>query len=358
MASPRRSFPALALCCCTGVHGGRSFGTSYKGTLLPCQHERSVFSRDCAPSEWPCTMQHWWSGGTFARYYYTRIRYYCDNATYPVNVPLGLGHGMAAAQVDDNAPWSAGALFGRSGSGLHAGGPTSGSGLFNTFQVPFYRRINVTVSLGCTAQSHERFWLILRGRTRARIVIPGGMELPTAARLLSVEHSLTRLVPYASVPFLKVDRSSTAFTGGAVLFVTLTVRSPRHSFEFLEGCVRGGSGDDNSADNTHDWLLSSGTEDYFLGTFYFDRGQYFTPLAGVTSLCPAPKDGARRPASFGCTSSTDGSVSFSAYRVHAGHDPLTFEAEGLELKWRNGEPGHGGAATEVNASTFGLVYVW
>lgn len=32
--------------------------------------------------------------------------------------------------------------------------------------------------------------------------------------------------------------------------------------------------------------ISSGTEDYFLDTFYFDKGQYFFPEAGVTSVYP------------------------------------------------------------------------
>ena len=95
-----------------------------------------------------------------------------------------------------------------------------------------------------------------------------------------------------------------------------------------------------------------------MGTFYFDRGQYFFPLAGVTSLCPQPKDGAHRPESRGCKPAADGSVAFSAYRIHAGDDPLMFESEGLQLRWRNGEPGHGGAAALVNASSFGLVYIW
>ena len=31
---------------------------------------------------------------------------------------------------------------------------------------------------------------------------------------------------------------------------------------------------------------------------------------------------------------------------------------GLAVSWRNGEPGHGGAASAVNASSFALVYEW
>ena len=105
------------------------------------------------------------------------------------------------------------------------------------------------------------------------------------------------------------------------------------------------------------WLISSGTEDYFLGTFYFDKGQYFLPLAGVTALCPEPSDGAPRPRppAFGCEPAAG--VRFSAYRVHGSADPLTFE-QGFAVTWRNGEPGHGGQAAAVNASALALVYEW
>ena len=93
---------------------------------------------------------------------------------------------------------------------------------------------------------------------------------------------------------------------------------------------------------------------------YFDRGQYTFPLAGVTALCPPPSSTHSSDVSKGCVPAKGGAIDFAAYRVHAGLDPLVFESEGLQLTWRNGEPGHGGrpCAAGLNASTFALVYVW
>ena len=341
---------------------GQSFGTALKGWHAPCQTEKPVFERDCAPGERPCAMQHWWSGGTFVNYTGTRVRYYVDDAPVPVDIPLGLGTGSAPDWLggfEDNGPWSAGALFGKSGVGLHAGGASHGSGVFNTLQIPFGARINITVSLGCNYRA-EYFWLILRGRTKASVVLPGAqLPLPPQARLRSFENAAINLAPYAYLPFF----NSTA-ANGAVLFVTLAVNSPKRRYEFLEGCVRASDptpppdpsrGPSESSRST--WLLSSGTEDYFLGTFYFDKGQYMNQLAGVTTLCPQPHDEAPRPPSLGCVPDPNGTVRFSAYRVHGGYDPLEFEG-GHASTWRNGEPGHGGAAATVNASTFALVYEW
>jgi len=86
--------------------------------------------------------------------------------------------------------------------------------------------------------------------------------------------------------------------------------------------------------------------------------EYMQPLAGVTSFCPQPVDAAPRPPSIGCVPAADGHVRFSAYRIHAGYDPLTFEDEGLLMRWRNGEPRHGHGPVVVNASAFALVYEW
>ena len=153
-----------------------------------------------------------------------------------------------------------------------------------------------------------------------------------------------------------------------MLLTTLAVHAPHRNFEFLEGEVRAcpgtaeaeGAGAPTAREDDEDmWKLSSGTEDYFLGTFYFDKGQYFMPLAGVTALCPEPSDGAPRPRppAFGCASDPAG-VRFSAYRIHATADPLVFEG-GFAATWRNGEPGHGGRTPPyVQASAYALFYEW
>ena len=63
-------------------------------------------------------------------------------------------------------------------------------------------------------------------------------------------------------------------------------------------------------------MLSSGLEDYFLGTYYFNRGQFANGLAGLTHLNPQHS-------------------TFSAYRFHD-QDPLFFHT-GLRLTCKCGE---------------------
>lgn len=87
-------------------------------------------------------------------------------------------------------------------------------------------------------------------------------------------------------------------------------------------------------------LLSSGLEDYFLGTYYFNRGKYANDVAGLTHL--DKKD-----------------ASFSAYRFHD-EDPIFF-ANGLRLTCRCGEEIKGRVFQKplgTTYSTYVWVYVW
>ena len=383
-----------------------TFGASLKGVRLPCQREELVYERACdTATEAPCAMQHWWSGGAFEGYPLTRVSYYVDGDRTPIVIPLGLGHGMAPTWMDDNAPWSAGALFGRTGNGIHTARASShGSGLWNSFQIPFRAHVNVTISLGCARGSpRQSFWFALRGRTRATIVLPGGLTLPPTARLVTMENHAFKLPAYR----LHTVFNASAAIDGTVLLVTLAVSSPNRSYAFLEGCLRAGTRRRSSLDSEastqqqqqqqhlrahrgrhtrgggdvdrakslseltrrgdgggDEWLLSSGTEDYFLGSFYFNRGQYFTPLAGLTSLCPQPGEGFKGHGPIGCIPARGGTATFSAYRVHAGYDPLGFSSsasssDAFQITWKNGEPGHGGGRPlPVNVSSFAMVYVW
>jgi hypothetical protein len=107
---------------------------------------------------------------------------------------------------------------------------------------------------------------------------------------------------------------------GAVFLVSIAAkgygvhRNPNDFYKnlsYLEAILRAYIGG-----NTEPLLLSSGLEDYFLGTYYFNRGRYYNDIAGLTHLEPAAGE-------------------FSAYRFHD-EDPLFFE-DGLRLTNKVGE---------------------
>ena len=100
---------------------------------------------------------------------------------------------------------------------------------------------------------------------------------------------------------------------GAVYLASFLFDAP--NLNFLEGCFRGFFGPNRTR-----ILLSSGSEEFFLSSWYFCNGQciYSLPGAGMTH-----------------SELVNGTVRLSAFRLFE-EDPVVFE-DGIELKWRNGD---------------------
>ena len=158
----------------------------------------------------------------------------------------------------------------------------------------------------------------------------GNIQLPPNARLRLQVHNDVTLDPLQMVDIAQSPGA------GALYQVTLAVSSK--NCNFLEAMLRAYI---NGAKDP--LFLSSGTEDYFLGTYYFNRGMYHLPLAGLTH-----KDA---PAAGPCQ--------FSAYRFHD-EDPIIFQ-KGLRLAWRNGEEKDGkayGSPQQSQMTSYVWLYEW
>ena len=123
---------------------------------------------------------------------------------------------------------------------------------------------------------------------------------------------------------------------GALYQVTMAADGLRDKgdwkdISYLEAMVRAYL--DGAASPT---LLSSGLEDYFLGTYYFNRGRYANALAGLTHL------------------DMKGNT-FSAYRFHD-DDPVFFSG-GLRLTCRCGEELDGKLLHDPPRTRF-TTYTW
>lgn len=269
--------------------GLATFGTAGKeGTLYP-DRETELFLHEGAGH-----LTHMWFGGNWPGYDRTRIRFYVDGESAPsIDMELFLGHGIGWA--DPAAPWGT-ARLGKTGQP---------SGLYNAYQVPFGSRIRITGQLGKGVEKPQTFWWIVRG-IENQPVQWGNIPLPERARLRLQVHESRALAP---LEMFEIAQSTRA---GAVCQVTLAVAS--RNFSFLEAKLRAHL---NGA--AEPLWLSSGTEDYFLGTYYFNRGLYHLPVAGLTHK----------------QQDSHGLCSFSAYRFHD-QDPIFFQ-KGLRLVWRNGE---------------------
>ncbi len=271
-------------------------------------------------------LTHMWFGGAWDGYEKTVIRVFVDDEPKPsIEMELGLGHGFGFG--DGAAPWGT-AKMGKTGDP---------SGIYNTRRVPFGRRIRITGQRHAQGPAASPFWWILRGTENLPVRV-GGVELPETARL-----KLHRLDAFEAQPLQEFALCDTN-GAGALYQVTIAARGIQqkegwHNMSFLEACMRA------YIDKAPTPLmLSSGLEDYFTGTYYFNRGRFANELAGLTHY-------------------DEKTQSFSAYRFHD-DDPLFF-AKGLKLTCRCGETDHGtptgptaGDPPVTVYDTYTWVYEW
>ena len=254
-----------------------------------------------------------WFGGNFHNYGLTRIRVYVDGEQQAsIDMELMMGHGIGFQ--DEGAPWGV-ERIGKTGQP---------SGIYNTYRIPFGKGVRVTAQRARGEEGDPPFWWIIRGVEGLHAEV-GGVRLPDAARL-----KLYKVVNRVTKPLEEFDMCNTAKSGRLYM---VTIAGKSSNFAFLESCVRAYIGGAQTP-----LLLSSGLEDYFLGTYYFNRGKYHTPVAGLTHIVPDSE--------------------FSAYRFHEA-DPVLFK-NGLRLTLRAGE--------EFNGKVFGpkpgpqdtqfTTYVW
>ncbi|ETO34105.1 hypothetical protein RFI_02989 [Reticulomyxa filosa] len=191
-------------------------------------------------------------------------------------------------------------------------------GLYNTYRIPFLSSIKIgafcidlknnnTKKKICKKITIENwqagtFWYIVRGVTNYPIIL-GDLQLPANGRLYLYKNENVELEPDEFIALANISG-----TAGALFGVTIQANST--DYNYLEACMRV-----KIDSQTNYQFLSSGTEDFFLSAYYFDRGLYHDDNAGCTFL--------------------DGKGAMSAYKFFS-RDPILF-TKGLQLVWRCGE---------------------
>jgi len=265
-------------------------------------------------------LSHFWFGGNFKGVENTRIRYYVDGeATASIDMELYMGHGIGFNE--NHAPWAT----------KHVGKIGRQNGIYNNYRIPFGKSVRVTAQRAAEADENPQIWWIIRGTENGRAAL-GGVELPKTARL-----KLVRLENYEAQPLEEFDLCNVSGQG-ALYQVMIAAQST--NLTFLEACMRAYLGTEKTP-----LMLSSGLEDYFLGTYYFDTGIFHADIAGLTHF-------------------NKQEATFSAYRFHD-DDPVFFH-DGLRLTCRCGETEHGdteGQKAYMNPektrfTTYAWVYQW
>lgn len=220
-----------------------------------------------------------------------RIRIYIDGETEAsLDFQLLLAHGVGFTEGMEMqyTPW-----------GTRRVAHAADGGIYNTYRIPFSKSFHVTA----THPTGGQFFYIVRGVENMPVVV-GDLTLPpTNLRLRLYKNINVTLAPLQFLTLVK-----TGETAGMLFQVTLAANST--DFNYLEACMRAKI---DGASNTT-WL-SSGTEDFFLSAYYFNRGTFHFDNSGLTYINPPGM--------------------MSAYKFFE-NDPLLF-TKSLELIWRCGE---------------------
>jgi len=278
----------------TDINSLRTFGTMGKEQqVLKKNSETELFSY-----KGKGTLTHMWFGGSFKGYEDTQIRIYVDGEEQAsISMKLFLGHGIGFN--DKHAPWGT-ERMGKTGDP---------SGVYNTYKIPFGTDVRITAQLEPNAEENKYFWWIIRGTENLPIEF-SGVRIPDKARL-----KLYKLENYEAEPLEEFNLCDVK-GAGMLYMVTMEAKGLRDTdhwkdLSYMESCVRAYLGN-----NSEPMFLSSGLEDYFLGTYYFDKGRFENKLAGLTHLDKDKNE-------------------FSGYRLHE-DDPVFFQ-NGLRLTNRCGE---------------------
>ncbi len=269
-------------------------------------------------------LTHFWFGGNFGGVENTRIRYYVDGEEKPsIDMDLYMGHGIGFN--DNHAPWAC-KFMGKLGKQ---------NGIFNNYPIPFGKSVKVTAQKAPKSDPNPAIWWIIRGVENGRVML-GGTELPEKARLKLVRNEGLEVEPRQEFDLFDVPGK------GAVFQVAIAAKglAGGGNITYLEACIRA-----YLAGKKEPVMISSGLEDYFLGTYYFDTGRYYNDMAGLTHM-------------------NQGDNTFSAYRIHD-QDPLFF-SKGLRLTCRNWETVDGskdgppayGSPQKVRYTTYAWIYQW
>ena len=281
-------------------------------TVLPGE-ENEIFRADGSG-----LITHMWFGGSYETIPDARLNiYYGAEETPSVSAKLYLMHGIG---FGDKGSFQT-SLVGKTGEI---------SGIYNRYPIPYQNGVRVTLTISPEEKGAALFWSIVRATEGMELMLGG-------TRAVNPRFVLCRTENFLAKPLEEFTIYQSAGRQGCLFLTAMSAKS--RNLEYQEACFRGYFDGEMQ-------LLSSGMEDYFLGTYYFQNGKYQTDLAGVTHFVHEE---------YPLHGLTGKPTEFSGYRFH-NTDPVFFPKD-FRMTLRCGErlrdyTFHNPQETEYNVYVF------
>ena len=272
-----------------------SFTSAIKNGQITANIEQVLFESNYGQQG---VLTEQWSGGGAFYDESTIISIYIDNETIAsIEYNLLLGHGMGFTSKNETNTINNNGPFGTK----YISHEASNGGLSHRYLIPFTKHIRITAK----TMKNGTFWYWIHGIYDFPVILtPFNIEMPINTKLILYKQVNIKLTSLEYLTMANVTNKSGILFG-------FTIAANSSDFTYLEACLRIKIDDDDDSYQ----FLSSGTEDVFLSSYYFDSGVYHSDESGLTFK------------------SNPGIM--SAYKFFD-HDPMIFQ-NSMQLVWRCGE---------------------
>ena len=179
------------------------------------------------------------------------------------------------------------------------------NGIYLNYKIPFYKRMVIKIA-NDTENSNPYVWFNCRTSKWHDFTV-GGIKIPYGAKFHCESVMLTDVPSGQEFTLFETNKN------GVILNTNLFAKGDSSSW-YQEGMLR-----TYTNGSTTPQFLSSGLEDYFLGTYYFKTGTYYLNNAGCTYV-----------------NTNAGEHEIACYRIH-NNDSLSFERGYFKITLRNNE---------------------
>lgn len=308
---------------------GPTFGSGLAGVQI-CPGNTVILNHSLGADANNGVLHHFWTTGAISSIDRIHVEYYVDGELTPsISFQPALMCGVGFPKYyNSSREYSAGELCGKSA-------PVGG--WWNTFPIPFQKSIVVTARPD-PADSSECIngYLNVRGTENLPVMLPGGLTLPSSARLILQKNEWATRQPYEFVNVISLPAHQNGLIFMSSLFVEARpVGGSKAGGGYIEGCWNLINGANSSYPGL---VVGTGVEDYFDSAYYFGADspghkaqEFISPLSGLPFF----------------SRTSDGYERLSAYRFH-NLDPLIVN-NGGSLTWRVGaKPGPGNSKCGCN----------
>lgn len=208
-------------------------------------------------------LENMFFAGNFPTARRTEVQVVCDGEICLEGFVIELAGVPAELSIDVSNIVFGNEYFGKTGKN---------NGIYLNFKIPYYQNISIKFR-NISYTGNPYYWFSCRTVDWHNLII-GNINIPYGAKFKCTAKVAVNVASGNQITLLSKEKGKNALIFGTILFAV-----GNSSMWYLEGMLR-----DYINDEQDPLIISTGLEDYFLGTYYFENGTYHLPIAGCNYI--------------------------------------------------------------------------